>query len=58
MKIPIGTEANIILPLNHSQKIEIKKGHAAINPKEIDGLQTGDFKLKEGDYLITISLAN
>jgi alpha-L-rhamnosidase len=58
MKIPAGSGANIILSLNQSQKISIEKRGAKIKPDKIDGLQTGKFKLGEGDYIITISNLN
>ncbi|TDI70096.1 MAG: hypothetical protein E2O86_04415 [Bacteroidetes bacterium] len=58
MKIPMGTEANIILPLNPSQKISIENKDGDFDPKIINDLQTGNFKLKEGDYIITISSKN
>ncbi len=58
MNIPTGTEANIILPLNQSQGISIENKDVAVDPNKIEGLQTGNFKLKEGNYKITISLKN
>jgi alpha-L-rhamnosidase len=56
MKIPGGSTATVILPLNRYQKIEIKRNQENINPEKIEGLQSGKFKLDEGDYLITVSL--
>lgn len=58
MTIPKGSMAKVILPLTQSQKIEIKKNLETIEPEKIEGLQTGQFKLGEGDYLITVSLKN
>jgi alpha-L-rhamnosidase len=56
MKIPGGSTATVILPLDRYQKIEIKRNQENINPEKIEGLQSGKFKLDEGDYLITVSL--
>lgn len=58
MKIPSGTEANIILPLNASQSISIENEEIDFDSEKIEGLQTGNFKLREGDYSITVSSIN
>jgi hypothetical protein len=50
--IPSGSVANVSLPLHPSQKIKLVKryGHTQGKP---EGLETGIFKLGEGEYLIT-----
>ena len=58
MTIPEGSMAKIILPLTQLQKIEVKKKYDNIESKKIEGLQTGQFKLGEGEYLITVLLKN
>ncbi len=58
MVIPSGSRANIILPLNQSQKISIASKISNFNAEEIDGLQTGNFELGEGEYFITVSSVN
>ncbi len=55
MKIPKGSIARIKLNLSHDQKIEIQGKKEIISPEKIDGLQSGNFKLSAGDYLISIS---
>jgi len=55
MTIPAKSSANIILKMTRSQKVTVvRKGHN-INPEKIEGLQSGCFKLGEGEYLITVS---
>ena len=56
IEVPAKTSANIRLMLNPSQKIELKKEHAPdFQPEKIVGLDAGQFKLNEGNYVITIS---
>ena len=55
MKIPAESMANVSLPLNPSQKISIEKKSNDFRPEKIEGLQNGNFKLGEGEYLITVS---
>ena len=54
MKIPEGTTANVMLPVSQSQKIEIKEKQDTIAPEKIKGLQTGQFELTGGEYLVTV----
>jgi alpha-L-rhamnosidase len=58
MKIPAESIANVFLPLNQSQKISIEKKDNNFRPEKIKDLQNGNFKLGEGDYLITVSSKN
>jgi alpha-L-rhamnosidase len=55
IKIPAGSIANVILPLNKSQKISIVSRNTDFKPEDISGLKKGDFKLGEGEYSITIA---
>jgi len=56
--IPEGSTAKVILPPIESQKIEIITKPDNIEPKKIEGLQTGQFKLGGGDYILTVSHEN
>lgn len=58
MKIPTNSKATIILPLDESQKIKVEKNGENFKPEKIEGLLTGNFKLDEGDYIITVSYLN
>lgn len=58
VKIPHGSEANIVLPLKHRQKINIQNRNKNVEPKKITGVNTGKFKLGEGDYIISVSSPN
>ena len=58
MKIPKGSKATIILPLDESQKIKVEKKDKNFKPEKIDGLLTDNFKLDEGDYIITVYSEN
>jgi alpha-L-rhamnosidase len=58
MKIPTNSKATIILPLDESQKIKVEKNGENFKPVKIEGLLTGNFKLDEGDYIITVSYQN
>lgn len=51
--IPAGSTANVVIPKNPAQKISIKKTDSRLDA-EINGLQTGRFKLKEGKYVIAV----
>ena len=55
MAIPAKTSANIVLPVSQSQKITIESKDKNFNPEKISRLQTGNFELGEGEYLITVS---
>jgi len=58
MKIPTGSTANVLLPIDQSQKINIEKRDTDFDTEKIAGLKSGNFKLDEGDYIITISTVN
>jgi alpha-L-rhamnosidase len=55
MKIPSGSLANVKLPVGLSQKITIEKEEVDFDPGKIRGLQSGNFKLNEGSYIIIVS---
>ena len=56
--IPAKSSADIILPISQSQKITIKSNDRNFNSEKIKRLQTGNFELGEGEYLITVSSNN
>ena len=58
MKIPEGSIAKVILPMNQSQKIYLENKDNNFSLEKIEGLQTGNFKLSEGDYSIKVSSIN
>ncbi len=52
--VPKGSQANVSLPVSQSQMVAMK--NKQVNPSSnIDGLQTGQFSLPEGDYVITVT---
>lgn len=53
--IPAKSSANVILPVIQSQKITIELKNKKFYPEKIERLQTGNFDLGEGEYLITVS---
>jgi alpha-L-rhamnosidase len=53
--VPKGTMANISLPVSLSQKLTIINEQGINQSGWIEGLQTGQFSLPEGDYVITVS---
>ena len=53
--VPIGTRANITLPVSQSQLLEIIDEQGLNQYIRMDGLQTGQFFLQEGDYVITVT---
>jgi alpha-L-rhamnosidase len=53
IKIPPETRANVILPLDESQKIKIEKEGKIVKEEEIAGLRSGKFQLGKGNYVIT-----
>jgi alpha-L-rhamnosidase len=55
MKIPEGSEANIILSVKKTQQIILEKKGNHLESEKIKGLQTGNFYLGEGEYSITVS---
>ncbi|MCB9509137.1 MAG: family 78 glycoside hydrolase catalytic domain [Deferribacteres bacterium] len=58
MTVPEGSLARVRLQHAHLQRIEIKEKHNNIDPEDIKGLQTGQFKLSGGDYFITVYAEN
>lgn len=54
--IPEASSANIILPIDKSQKIEVINKQKNIEFERIESLQTGHFKLGGGEYIVTVSL--
>jgi alpha-L-rhamnosidase len=52
--VPTGTKAKIILPVTQLQKITIERNNKKLKPEEIEGINSGKFKLDEGSYLIKI----
>ena len=53
--VPIGTRANITLPVSQSQLLEIIDEQGLNQSSRMGGLQTGQFFLQEGDYVITVT---
>jgi alpha-L-rhamnosidase len=52
ISIPAGTRANVTIPMEPAQKIQIKRKEGSIEPDKIEGLQSGKFQLGEGEYVI------
>ena len=52
ISIPKGSVANVSLPISSSQQVMILLNN--IEVKNIHGLNSGKFKLNNGDYLITV----
>lgn len=55
MSVPDGSTANVVLPLTPSQTIAISDQRNRVAPGNIQGLETGRFRLGEGEYLITVT---
>lgn len=53
MSIPRGCKAQVNLPIADGQKLVVRLKGDNTEVKGIDGLQTGQFELTSGDYLIT-----
>ncbi len=53
--VPNGTRANITLPVSPSQMVSINDNRRQKQKGKIVGLQTGQFSLPEGDYVITVA---
>ena len=53
--VPIGTRANITLPLSQSQLVEIISEQELNQSIRMDGLRTGQFFLQEGNYVISVT---
>ena len=52
-QIPKGTTANVSIPVSSLQKIKVRSNDTKL--ENIVGLEDGKFKLKSGEYKITIS---
>jgi alpha-L-rhamnosidase len=55
ISVPKGTKAKIKLPVFPSQMVSIKDNRSPKQKGKIVGLQTGQFSLSEGDYVITVT---
>jgi alpha-L-rhamnosidase len=55
MTIPKGSSAHISLIIDPLQKLSIMKKGDGFKPENIKGLESGEFKLGEGEYFISIS---
>ena len=55
MKIPSGSAANVKLPVGPSKSISVQKDDMDFDAREIEGLESGSFKLNEGSYIIIVS---
>ena len=53
--IPHGTKANVSLSVSRSQKVRIINEQELNESSRIRGLQTGNFSLQEGNYVITVT---
>ena len=53
--VPNGTKANVKLPVSQSQMLAIINEQGLDQSSRIDGLQTGQFSLQEGGYVITVT---
>lgn len=51
--VPSGSKANLKLPISGAQKVTIKNAKGANQSSRIDGLESGQFSLPEGSYVIT-----
>jgi alpha-L-rhamnosidase len=55
LKIPAESMAMVTLPVKPSQRISMEKEGHEFTPEKRIGLPHGNFKLGEGEYLITVS---
>ncbi|WP_339756364.1 family 78 glycoside hydrolase catalytic domain [Algoriphagus aquimarinus] len=55
ISVPKGSIANVTLPIIQSQKVAISNGKGQKPSTEIEGMQTGQFALEEGSYVITVA---
>ena len=58
LAIPADTEANVFLPVDASQKVDLKMEADNSEREQIEGLESGEFKLGPGKYFITVSAEN
>lgn len=54
-EIPPGSEAQVSLEITPSEKIELMRNGKIIDQNELQGIQTGSFKLREGEYKVAVS---
>lgn len=54
-EIPPGSEAQVSLETTPSEKIELIRNGEIVDQNELQGLQTGTFKLREGEYKVTVT---
>jgi alpha-L-rhamnosidase len=55
IKVPNGTKANVTLAVGQSQVVAIVNKQGLNQSGSINGLQTGEFTLPGGDYVITVA---
>lgn len=55
IKVPKGSRANVTLPLPPSHMVAIINEEGINQSGSIEGLQTGQFSLPAGDYVITVT---
>jgi alpha-L-rhamnosidase len=53
--VPNDAKANVSLSVSQSQKVAIINEQGLKQSSRITGLQTGEFSLQEGDYVITVT---
>lgn len=53
--VPKGAKANITVPVSQSQIVAISNEQGLSQSSSVDGLQTGEFSLQEGDHVITVT---
>ena len=58
LAVPDGSQANVQLPLKPNQQILLTSSQDNIDPGTLDGLETGSFRLKGGEYTFTILPVN
>lgn len=55
MKIPAGSTAKVMLPKDASQSVSVQKNEMNVEKGKIEGVESGRFKLGEGNYIIRVS---
>lgn len=53
--IPAGSTAKVSIPIQPSQQIAISSQQKALEPDQVPGLQSGQFSLSEGEYVLVVS---
>ncbi len=56
ISVPKGSTANVVLPASPSQTLAVADEQGQNLSSEIDGLQSGEFSLSAGDYVINLQL--